>query len=84
MSPGAPPQTCPLNDTAGIRQGDSGFVQSSNLTIMPITQGSNVDKHARRIAAVNNELHAGVPRRDLHCNLTCAEEKSEEFCGEFP
>lgn len=43
----------PFNDTAHARQEDAQFVPSSNLTIMPITTGSNVDKHTRRIATVD-------------------------------
>lgn len=53
VSPGAPPETCPFNDAAHARQKDARFVPSSNLTIMPITQGNNVDKHTGHIAAVD-------------------------------
>lgn len=53
VSPGAPPETCPFNDTARARQEDAQFVPSTNLTIMPITQGSSVDKHTGRIASVD-------------------------------
>lgn len=52
VSPGAPPETCPFNDTACARQEDAQFVPSANLTIMPITAGSDVDKHTRRIGAM--------------------------------
>lgn len=53
VSPGAPPETCPFNDTPLARQEDAQFVLSANLTIMPITPGSNVDKHTRRTVAVD-------------------------------
>ena len=51
VSLGAPPETCPFNDTACARQEDAQFVRSANLTIMPIIQGCDVDKHTRIVAA---------------------------------
>lgn len=83
VSPGAPPETCPFNDTAPVRQEDAQFVRSANLTIMPIIPGSDVDKHTRRTDAVASYVPTS-PRCDLFSNLTSMEENCKGVSRKFP
>lgn len=61
VSPGAPPETCPFNDTARARQEDTRFVRRANLTIVPIIPGSSVDKHTRRMDTVGSCVSESPP-----------------------